>query len=252
PPGNGKSTIARLIAHETGAAFFDLSPKTIEGKYNLGKTGAALLVYKVFLAAQELAPSVIYIDDVDEVFLNGKKKKVTASTTTDGVLAPPPEPASRIKKDLIAFMKQIRTGAEATHADRVLFIGTTSRPFAEGVEQKELISSFDEKIWLNFPDYSSRVQLLLTAIEARGVPRTVVYSPTFNVSVLAKTSEGVSSEALRHAVDSVLTERRVKQIISNVRPLEANEFVSTLNNQPKCPAEDWVKFREFDHEASGE
>ncbi len=50
----------------------------------------------------------------------------------------------------------------------------------------------------------------------------------------------------------MLTERRVKQIINDVRPLDANEFVSALNSQPKCGAEDWVKFREFDHDASGE
>jgi hypothetical protein len=248
PTGNGKSAIARLIAHECGAAFFDLSPRSIEGKYNMGKTGAALLIYKVFLAAQELAPAVIYMDDVDEIFLSSKKKKGAAlieGTTTN-------EPPSRIKKDLIAFMKQIKTGAEATEKDQLLFIGCTSRPFAEGVDQKELINSFDEKIWVNFPDYGSRVQLLLAAIESREVPRSVVYSPTFNVSLLAKTSEGVSAHGLRQAVDSVLTERRVKQILNDVRPLDATEFLSALSNAVKCPADDWVKFREFDHDASGE
>merc|ERR1719473_1932183 len=65
PKGSGKSMLARAIATETGATFFDLSPDVIKGKSTQGKTGSALLIYKVFICAQDMAPSVIYIDQVD-------------------------------------------------------------------------------------------------------------------------------------------------------------------------------------------
>merc|ERR550537_1442159 len=73
PSGTGKSMLARCIATETGAAFFNLSPSVIEGKYTTathGKTGTDLLIYKVFMVAQYLAarggPSIIYIDHVEQ------------------------------------------------------------------------------------------------------------------------------------------------------------------------------------------
>merc|ERR1712060_334569 len=75
PKGSGKSMLARAIATETGATFFDLSPAVIEGKSTQGKNGSVLLVYKVFVCAQDMAPSVIYIDQVEQVFQAKKKGK---------------------------------------------------------------------------------------------------------------------------------------------------------------------------------
>merc|ERR1712060_80860 len=75
PKGSGKSMLARAIAAETGATFFDLSPAVIEGKSTQGKTGSALLVYKTFICAQDMAPSIIYMDNVDQVFQTSKKKR---------------------------------------------------------------------------------------------------------------------------------------------------------------------------------
>merc|ERR1740138_1643116 len=53
PRGSGKSMLARAIAAETGATFFDMSPAVIEGKSTQGKIGSALLVDKVFQATKK-------------------------------------------------------------------------------------------------------------------------------------------------------------------------------------------------------
>merc|ERR1719265_885996 len=79
PKGSGKSMLARAIATETGATFFDISPAVIEGKPEAkggnAKLENAKLVYKVFICAQDMAPSVIYMDQVEQVFQSAKKKK---------------------------------------------------------------------------------------------------------------------------------------------------------------------------------
>merc|ERR550514_2387584 len=79
PKGSGKSMLARAIATETGATFFDLSPAVIEGKPEAkganAKLVAAQLVYKAYCCAQDMAPAVIYIDQVEQVFQAAKKKK---------------------------------------------------------------------------------------------------------------------------------------------------------------------------------
>merc|ERR1719473_2452233 len=236
PKGSGKSMLARAIATETGSTFFDLSPAVIEGKSTAGKIGSDLLVYKVFICAQDMAPSVIYIDQIDQVFTGGKKKK--------GGDANAP---SRIKKDLCAAMQQVKRGHESTEQDRILFIGCTSKPFDEGVDQKDLIAKFDEKVWLSFPDYGSRVLLWKNFIEAKGVR---VDPSKLDTSSLAHVSEGYSAGAFKQTVDRVLTERRVQQI--KHRPLEAQEFLGPLSRTPFCWPEDFKQFREFDHEATGE
>merc|ERR1719223_2596117 len=101
PKGSGKSMLARAIATETGATFFDLSPAVIEGKSTQGKTGSAMLVYKTFCCAQDMAPSVIYIDQIEQVFqVVSTKKKVD------------PNAPSRIKIDLSAAIKQVKRGPE--------------------------------------------------------------------------------------------------------------------------------------------
>merc|ERR1712061_435409 len=236
PKGSGKSMLARAIAAETGATFFDLSPAIIEGKSTQGKTGSALLVYKTFICAQDMAPSIIYIDQVDQVFQAVKKKR--------GGDANAP---SRIKKDIAAAIKQVNRGPEATEQDRILFIGSTSRPWEDTVDRKELMNSFDEKVWVSFPEYGSRVVLWQKFMEGHNV----AVDPTkLNISTLARVSDGYSAGAIKQTVDRVLTTRRVQQLRN--RPLKVQEFIGPLSRTAYCWPEDYHHLRDFDFEATGE
>lgn len=72
-----------------GANFFNLSPRNTDGKYQ--KKAVAMMLHIVFKVAKTMAPSVIFIDEVEKVFLSDKKKlKEFASV----------EPYNRIKKEL--------------------------------------------------------------------------------------------------------------------------------------------------------
>jgi AAA+ superfamily predicted ATPase len=247
PKGSGKSMLARAIATETGATFFDLSPAMIDGKPEAkggnAKLAAAQLVYKVYCCAQDMAPSVIYIDQVEQVFQASKKKK--------GGDANAP---SRIMPTVIAAIKQIQRGSISTEQDRILFIGATSRPFDENVNSAELIKAFDEKVWVSFPEYGSRVMLWQKFMEADTSktppePRNVG-DPTKLSSTLASVSEGYSTGSVKQTVDRVLTNRRVQQIKN--RPLKVQEFLGPLSRTAFCWPEDYNNFRDFDFEATGE
>lgn len=228
--------LARAIATGTGAAFFDLSPAVIDGKSTQGKTGSALLIYKVFICAQDMAPSVIYIDQVDQVYQASKKKK--------GGDANAP---SRIKKDLSAAIGQVKRGPEATEQDRILFVGATSKPYDDLVDMKELVKAFDEKVWVCFPEYGSRVVLWQKFMEHHGV----FVDPTkLNVSTLARVSHGYSAGSIKQTVDRVLTARRVQQLKN--RPLKVQEFIGPLSRTAYCWPEDYSQFQAFDFEATGE
>ncbi|CEM19665.1 unnamed protein product [Vitrella brassicaformis CCMP3155] len=236
----GKSFLARAIATEVGALFFDLSPQVIEGLYTQPKTGAALLVHKTFLVAQECAPAVIYMDQVDQIFAASKKKK---KGEEGGDNAP-----NRIKKELVNHLKQIKkAGPDNTSQDRILFIGCTTQPYADHVDTKELLSFFEEKVWLTFPDYPSRVFLWKQFMKDRGVS---IEPLNFPLSNLAHVSEGYPAGSIKQAVDHVLTDRRIQSITR--RPLELSEFVGPLSRTSYCWPEEWKQLRDFDHSATGE
>jgi len=236
PKGSGKSMLARAIATEAGATFFDLSPAVIEGKFTGGKLHSALLVYKTFLCAQDMAPSVIYIDQVEQVFQKTKKKK-----------GGDPNVPSRIMQDLINAIKQVKRGLDSTEQDRILFIGCTSRPFDENCNIDKMLPAFEEKIWVSWPDYGSRVTLWEKFMEAHGV---LVDRMMVDISTLAQVSEQYSAGSIRQTVDRVLTARRVQQLKN--RPLKVLEFLGPLSRTAFCKPADHVAFRNFDFQATGE
>jgi SpoVK/Ycf46/Vps4 family AAA+-type ATPase len=240
PKGSGKSMLARAIATETGATFFDLSPAVIEGTPDKASGNAKLenakLVYKVFICAQEMAPSVIYIDQVEQVFQSAKKKKGGDANAPN-----------RIMPWVAAAIKQIKRGPESTEQDRILFIGCTylEAQYRENLSP-EMIKSFDEKVWVSFPEYGSRVMLWQKFMENH----KVFVDPTKLNSTLASVSEGYSTGSIKQTVDRVLTTRRVQQ--EKNRPLKVQEFLGPLSRTAFCWPDDYCYFRDFDFKATGE
>ncbi|MCK5413978.1 MAG: CDC48 family AAA ATPase, partial [Thermoplasmata archaeon] len=64
PPGTGKTLIARAVVNESGASFYAIQGPEIMSKY-YGESEAQLR--KRFEEAEENAPSVIFIDEVDSI-----------------------------------------------------------------------------------------------------------------------------------------------------------------------------------------
>lgn len=64
PPGNGKTLIAKAVAHRAKATFIRMSGSELVQKY-IGE--GARLVRDVFEIAREKAPSIVFIDEIDAV-----------------------------------------------------------------------------------------------------------------------------------------------------------------------------------------
>lgn len=78
-----------------GANFFNISPRNTDGKYP--KKAVSMLLHIVFKVARTMAPSVIFIDEVEKVFISDKKKLKEFGSV---------EPYNRIKKDLAKVIAQ--------------------------------------------------------------------------------------------------------------------------------------------------
>lgn len=68
PPGTGKTTIGKALAHRLRSKFF-----LIDGTYVSGTPDFYNRIHRVFSAAKENAPSVIFIDDSDVIFENSEE-----------------------------------------------------------------------------------------------------------------------------------------------------------------------------------
>lgn len=83
PPGCGKSMVARAVAGETEAAFFNVRLHEILEEY-AGCTEKNL--HSIFHQARELAPSVIFIDELDAVANRENMKYTPARAAVNQLL----------------------------------------------------------------------------------------------------------------------------------------------------------------------
>jgi transitional endoplasmic reticulum ATPase len=69
PPGSGKTTVGRALAHRLRGKFF-----LIDGTFIAGTNNFYERIHRVFEAAKENSPSVIFIDDADAIFEDGEER----------------------------------------------------------------------------------------------------------------------------------------------------------------------------------
>jgi transitional endoplasmic reticulum ATPase len=88
PPGNGKTHIAKAIAGELDAAFFNVDPAEIKSKW-VGESEQNLA--RLFAEARAEKRAVIYFDEVDALLSRSGNQKVNIVTQflmmTDGIMA---------------------------------------------------------------------------------------------------------------------------------------------------------------------
>jgi transitional endoplasmic reticulum ATPase len=69
PPGSGKTTIGRALAHRLRGKFF-----LIDGTFIAGTSDFYNRIHRIFEAAKDNSPSVIFIDDADAIFEDGEER----------------------------------------------------------------------------------------------------------------------------------------------------------------------------------
>lgn len=69
PPGSGKTTIGRALAHRLRGKFF-----LIDGTFIAGTDNFYARIHQVFQSAKDNSPSVIFIDDADAIFEDGEER----------------------------------------------------------------------------------------------------------------------------------------------------------------------------------
>jgi spastin len=136
PPGTGKTLLAKALASESNSRFFNMSASSLTSKF-VGE--GEKLVRALFAVARFVAPSVIFIDEIDSILSERSEGEHEASR--------------RLKTE---FLLQF-DGVAVSQSDRVLVLGATNRPqeLDEAIRRR-----FPKRIYIPLPEPETRRRLL--------------------------------------------------------------------------------------------
>ena len=178
PPGTGKTRLAQAVANESDAEFFAINGPEIMGS---GYGESEKRLREVFENANQAAPAIIFIDEIDSI-----------APKRDSV---PGEAEKRLVAQLLTLMDGLESRTN------IVVIAATNRPDAID-EALRRPGRFDREIVIGVPDENGRREIL--AIHTRGMP----LGDGVDLKELAKVTHGfvgadIAALAREAAIDAV-------------------------------------------------
>lgn len=146
PPGCGKTLIARAVAHEVEAAFFQINgPEIVDRFY--GASEAQLR--ELFEAARQQAPAILFIDEIDAIA--PKRDSIGGD--------------KQVERRIVAQLLTLMDGVDAR--GEVIVIAATNMPDSLDPALRRP-GRFDRELMLGVPDAQGRAEIL--EIHCRRMP----------------------------------------------------------------------------------
>lgn len=137
PPGTGKTLLAKAVATESGANFINVPVSAIASKW-FGEGERS--VRAVFTLAEKVAPSVVFVDEVDSLL--GRRERTGEH-----------EAMRKMKNEFMSAWDGLRSADPGS----VLVLAATNRPFDL---DEAAIRRLPRRILVDLPDYQAREQIL--------------------------------------------------------------------------------------------
>ncbi|ASJ09654.1 AAA family ATPase [Thermococcus siculi] len=194
PPGTGKTLLAKAVANEANAHFIAINGPEIMSKY-YGESEERLR--EVFKEAEENAPSIIFIDEIDAI---APKREETHG-----------EVEKRVVSQLLTLMDGLKSRG------KVIVIGATNRPDAIDPALRRP-GRFDRELEVGVPDKQGRKEIL--QIHTRGMPIEPEFRKSRVIEILEELEKNDAyREAAERAVMKVKNakdEEEIKEILRDV------------------------------------
>ncbi len=202
PPGTGKTLIAEAVANESGASFYSIRGPEIMGRY-YGQSEERLR--KVFEDAEENAPSIIFLDEIDSIAPN--------RDSTYG------EVERRVVAQLLTLMDGMGGRGD------VIVIGATNREDSIDPALRRP-GRFDREIEIGVPNRSGRKDIL--EVHTRDMP----LSDDVRIEELAAMTQGFVGADLA----SLARESAMKCLSKRISELDLDKPIpqSTLETMKVC------------------
>ncbi|KID78433.1 uncharacterized protein G6M90_00g042520 [Metarhizium brunneum] len=241
PPGTGKTMLARAVATESKSTFFSISASSLTSKY-LGESEK--LVRALFGLARALAPSIIFVDEIDSLLSQRSGSGEHEATR-------------RIKTEFLiqwSDLQRAAAGREATEKDkergdanRVLVLAATNLPWAidEAARRR-----FVRRQYIPLPEPRTRETQLRTLLgqQKHGLSES-------DIEILVRLTDGFSgSDITALAKDAAmgplrsLGEALLHMTMDDIRPILLVDFEASLSTiRPSVSKaglkeyEDWAK-----------
>jgi spastin len=228
PPGTGKTLLAKAVATESNATFFAISAASLTSKW-VGE--AEKLVRTLFALAEERAPSVVFIDEIDSI--------LSARSSAEH------EASRRLKTEFLVQMD----GAGSDGTKRVVVLGATNRPeeLDEAVRRRLV-----KRIYIPLPDAPARESLLKRTLD--GAPASL---PPAELQKLVAATDGYSGsdlaalcrEAALAPLREVPPDKLATMPASKVRPIGYKDFEAAMRViRPSVDSQQLKHFIDWDNQ----
>ncbi|KAI9718677.1 MAG: hypothetical protein M1828_006612 [Chrysothrix sp. TS-e1954] len=229
PPGCGKTMLAKALAHESGAVFINVHISTLTEKW-FGDSNK--LVAAVFSLARKLAPSIVFIDEIDTLLGSRRSGDHEAS--------------SHMKAEMMTHMDGLTSGEKGTGLpQRVLVLGATNRP--HDIDDA-ILRRMPKRFAIGLPNKVQRrriLELLLRDMKLADPPTVDPDGHNFDMEVLVQGTEGMSGsdikETCREAAmmpvrEAIQRRREGGQPMKgmkpgNMRALRTEDFTANLRSK---------------------
>ncbi|XP_020579082.1 uncharacterized protein LOC110023815 [Phalaenopsis equestris] len=210
PPGTGKTMLAKAVATEAGANFINISMSSITSKW-FGE--GEKYVKAVFSLASKIAPSVIFVDEVDSML--GRRENPGEH-----------EAMRKMKNEFMVNWDGLRTKDK----ERVIVLGATNRPFDL---DEAVIRRLPRRLMVNLPDASNREKILKVILAKEDLGSEV------NFEAVANMTDGYSGSDLKNLCVTA-AHRPIREILER----EKKERDQALEQgKPFPPLRSWVDIR---------
>ena len=217
PPGTGKTMIAKAVATESKSTFFSISASSLLSKY-LGESEK--LVRALFYLAKRMAPSIIFIDEIDSLL--GDRSDNTN------------ESSRRIKTELLIQWSELSsaTAREDKENDspldnRVLVLSATNLPW---IIDEAARRRFTRRLYIPLPDCETRLYHLkklmsrqknnLSEEDFNKITSMIEGYSGSDITALAKEA---AMEPIRDLGDDLMNIN-----FENVRPVGLSDFLEAM------------------------
>eukprot|EP01062_Namystynia_karyoxenos_P021097 TRINITY_DN179_c0_g2_i1.p1 TRINITY_DN179_c0_g2~~TRINITY_DN179_c0_g2_i1.p1 ORF type:complete len:466 (+),score=149.64 TRINITY_DN179_c0_g2_i1:83-1399(+) len=216
PPGNGKTLLAKAVAAESGATFFSISASSLVSKW-VGE--GEKMVRCLFALAEDLAPSVVFIDEVDSLL---------------GQRGEDQDYMRRLKTEVLVQMDGVKTHEH----NRVLVLAATNRP--QDIDSA-CLRRFTKRVHIPLPDSEARIaHVRRMAAADSGVRFRLAQA---DLARLAAKTENYSYSDLTALVKEAaimpvreLGDRALSVDVSKIRPVTGKDFDKALQVvRPSAP-----------------